>query len=620
MDATEEPSSQIVNGRLPKLNMRNWSTEFREAFLDYSLNYPDSAVILHTGVDNGLDGDTREPHPDQMELIEDPDNPGTMIEGDHPRYPNFGNQLGFAKFQRDEKRWEKRTIAKMKVISMLLGHMEREIRDKVEATQGFQQARITANLLAVWRITEQVVQGVGAISIYALTSRFMRMKQKGPEDWAHYVKEWRATVTDLLRLGNHQQVLEAIFNTHLVLTVDQTQFKEKLTPIYGAEQWPDYNQLMNELNIYANNRERLERIEQEAKAEANNNQAYKTTTNNEGCWNCGSYDHIRANCPLPPKRTNNKPVTRNANKYENQQSYKGSNNNNYYKRYENEGTTNRRPPPSTKQMSAGNKPRNNMSSIPRKPIRNLQRNPKDKPSNKTLNRKRVIKRAIGYLAEQVGEDEDFDEEEDLNDNHANSLYYFEDNDEDYEYEEQDDDIEEEEEDAEEHYLITNIVEEDDMETPLDTIEVYKTNIKKKMVSTDDPSTIEFILDTGCRKHNICNRSDYMENLQTTGIKIKGINGIPIPAAMIGTLPIIGNTLYVPEADANLISVRQVLSLHHGHIIADHDNFYIKDPNGKTVLRGRMKSKDGFWTCTMKDLLEVNKAYSATEDANVGDGS
>lgn len=620
-------SEGIVNGRLPKLTMKNWNTEFREAFLDFTLNYPDAAIILQTGVDRGIDGDTREPHPDQMAMIEDPDNPnGPMIEGDQARYAN--NQLGYARFQRDEKRFREIREAKMKVISKLLSSMERDIRDKVEAAQGFQQAIRTANLIEVWNLTEQVVQGVGAISIYALTSRFMRMRQKGPEDWAHYAKEWRTVVTDLLRLGNHQQVLEAIFNTHLVLTVDQTQFKEKLTPIYGTNQWPDYAALLDELTTYAGNRERLDRIEQEAKTDTANQAYYKNTMpNSEGCWNCGSTDHIRANCPHKPKRyeQDRRPRTQTGNTRDNYHENKMIRNRrtgeeeNTPRRMMNTKTTSpppRRSPTSHMQRSSAREP------AAKKPSRTLQKNPKDgrRPSNKTLNRKRVIKKALGYLTSQLEEDddddnEDYDEEEeehidmyyeDEDDEDCNNEQQMTANHQDYYHDEEDDD---DDYDYEELYTCTEIVIPSDEEEEHE--EVFKTtpqqDEEEEQYCHQDPSEIEFILDTGCRSHNICRSKQYMTKMKPTNIKIKGINGGLTKARKLGELPIVGDTLFVPEADANLISVRQVLAKYQGRIQADNDHFTIMDKHNNVILQGRMKGRTGFWTCTMEDLLKLQSA-------------
>ena len=122
----------------------------------------------------------------------------------------------------------------MRVISKLMLSMEKDTRIKVEAQPGYQQAYRESNLLELWHMVEQVVQGRGAMSIFALTTKFLKMRQEGPEDWPRYAKEWKNTTNELMKFGTPDKVLEAMFNTHLVMSINQEQFKEKLTPIYGT--------------------------------------------------------------------------------------------------------------------------------------------------------------------------------------------------------------------------------------------------------------------------------------------------------------------------------------------------------------------------------------------------
>lgn len=540
------------SSKLPKLTMGNWATEFRDAFKDYALGLGEAAEIIITGVDRGVDGDVREPTPDMRELIPDPDpqHVGQFIDGPDFRYPHAQNAIsanGWKLFERDYERWRLRKTSKLKVISKLLISMERDVRNRVEAADGFNDAYRRADLLALWNITEQTVRGRGAISIYALTARFFRMKQKGAEDWARYAKEWKGTVEDLLRFGQPADVLAAMFNTHLVMSVDQTQFKEKLTPIYGTNNWPAYADLMLELNTYAANTERMKEFQGDDKGEGKA-QAYEiqTNVNNKvkgGCWNCGSFKHLRADCPKSPSKCDKCGKMGHIEKY--CRSTKESNEREVKQKFKGKGK--------------------------------LYRNPKDGKRKEERDR-RPKKRDRGngkaYSAEENEDSESDDDEEDYED--------------------------EDEEESEEYYVVNIEVEE----------EVEETRALKAEVKMSKNPT--FILDTGCKRLNICKDEEILSEITSIKATVTGISGTNIKAEKVGELPLVGRTLLIPEADANLISVRQLINLYGGRYEGNDRTMTIYDKNNKVVMRARSNPDNrDFWTITYKELLQYAKERKGT---------
>jgi hypothetical protein len=99
-------------------------------------------------------------------------------------------------------------------------------------------------------------------------------------------------------------------------------------------------------------------------------------------------------------------------------------------------------------------------------------------------------------------------------------------------------------------------------------------LKVREQDSEKLENIEFVIDTGCRKFNICSTKEILEDVRPTNTRIVGISGAPIKAEALGQLPFVGDTLYFPEADANLISVPQLLSMYP----VVHDELHIT-PHG-----------------------------------------
>jgi hypothetical protein len=116
----------------------------------------------------------------------------------------------------------------------------------------------------------------------------------------------------------------------------------------------------------------------------------------------------------------------------------------------------------------------------------------------------------------------------------------------------------------------------------------------------------FIVDTGCKRMHICMHEHMLRNLKSTNIKIQGITSDALDAAKIGWLPLVGRALYVPNADANLISVRQLIELYGGYFIGNKDNLIVFDKSKKVLLKAKTRL-NGFWTITYGEILLAAKA-------------
>jgi len=289
----EERSTRKEQGRLPRLTRLNWNSEFiKSAFKDMALNYGEAGSIIIRDQDIVL----REPDYDMLVLIPDPNNPEQLIPGDQRFYPN--DAIGWRRFERDEKRYSKLKENKMKLLNKLFEAMEREIRDKMTQSPGYQAAYDGNDLLALWHMAEQICVGRGAVSVYQLVFRIMRMSQK--EEYTSYAKEFKDAVTDLRRQvngNNFEELLNIIMNVLFIIGLNQDQFKDRLTEIYGTRNWPAYEVLSAELEAYVENIEKVDNLKRgdEGKIKANAAK-FMEEGYREGCWNCGSTDHFKREC------------------------------------------------------------------------------------------------------------------------------------------------------------------------------------------------------------------------------------------------------------------------------------------------------------------------------------
>ncbi len=124
----------------------------------------------------------------------------------------------------------------------------------------------------------------------------------------------------------------------------------------------------------------------------------------------------------------------------------------------------------------------------------------------------------------------------------------------------------------------------------------------------------FILDTGCQRYNICTVPTLLSNVTSSTVTIVGVAGQPMHAKEEGILPFCGRTLSLPDADANLISVAQILTLHPGSTVSiSHDEMQILSSNGEVMLHAPREPRTNFWTCSYKDLVQAEQRFGNTTD-------
>jgi len=234
----DESYGERVDSRLlPRLSRSNWNTEFRDAFKEYALTCGEAGEIIITGIDVPLERPRRN---------------ARNADGD-PIFPD--DDRGDKAFERVEKRFEKLKEGKKRLISKLLLSMDKDVKDALTTSPGYQEFYDEFNLLEIWNLTQQVVLGRGAISVYALIVRLLKHTQDGA--YTKYEKQFKEMAIDLRAQGNAQQVLDMVFNALFILGLNQDQFKDRLTSIYGARDWPNYLNLSAELNTYAEATERM---------------------------------------------------------------------------------------------------------------------------------------------------------------------------------------------------------------------------------------------------------------------------------------------------------------------------------------------------------------------------
>jgi hypothetical protein len=179
--------------------------------------------------------------------------------------------------------------------------MDRDVKDRVQSSPGYEEAYQTFNVLTIWLITEQVAAvSRGAVSAYAITSRLLRLKQT--KEYATYSREFREAINDLIRQGTPEEVLQKLINTIFILGLNQDQFKDKLAVVYGQQDWPAYDEFAAELHIYAEATERMNNLKkdnEDGKIKANKAEHEDNNAYTRGCWNCGSLSHIRYECTKP---------------------------------------------------------------------------------------------------------------------------------------------------------------------------------------------------------------------------------------------------------------------------------------------------------------------------------
>eukprot|EP01039_Chlorochromonas_danica_P011881 gene11881-13412_t len=142
--------------------------------------------------------------------------------------------------------------------------------------------------------------------------------------------------------------------------------------------------------------------------------------------------------------------------------------------------------------------------------------------------------------------------------------------------------------------------------------------KRDATSTELKDT--FIIDSGCKGAHICRdptllldstKYNTMKD-NNNKARVQGITGHSLEATEVGELPNVGKTLCVPGADANLLSMMQLVEK-GGYIKANRAKLQVFADNGQPLLTAR-NNGDGFWRCSYRELTSLPyKMYSLHAD-------
>jgi hypothetical protein len=280
MSTYYDESEKVDTRLLPRLTKSNWSIEYKNAAKCLALNYGEAGEIVLSGTDIVM------ARPDR---------------NDHVTYPD--DQRGDTKYGKDLERYNKLKDGKKKLMSKFISTMDKEVYDEISNDQTYDAIMQSFDLLKLWNLMEQVCVGRGAVSVYTVITRLLRLKQDG-DQFISYNKTFAELVVDLKQQGNSDEILKKILNALYIIGLNQEQFKDVLTPIYGKQDWTDRDVLSKELTIYAESTSRMKTLLTKDNASGVVT-AHKSEFLGAGCYNCGSTAHMRSKCPEKPHKCSN---------------------------------------------------------------------------------------------------------------------------------------------------------------------------------------------------------------------------------------------------------------------------------------------------------------------------
>jgi len=126
----------------------------------------------------------------------------------------------------------------------------------------------------------------------------------------------------------------------------------------------------------------------------------------------------------------------------------------------------------------------------------------------------------------------------------------------------------------------------------------------------------FIIDSGCKGAHITNDERLLNNrVVEESSTIRGISGHSLVTSHTGCLPVEGRSLCVPNADANLLSLK-LLVKHGGRFEGDSHTMNVYHKNGDLMLHA-YDHGDGYWSCSYKELnhprIVVYESTTGIED-------
>ena len=361
-------------------------------------------------------------------------------------------------------------------------------------------------------------------------------------------------VVDLRAQGNAQDVLDMVFNALFILGLNQEQFKEKLTTVYGRQVWPDFDVLSGELHMYAESTERMKAIQKEhndgkVSAFALTPALMQAGEPNRGCWTCGGIDHIKRDCPK-------------AGVIRDHRCSKCCRQGHLEKFCRGEGSDGR--------SSATGK---------KSSVKTTTYGKKSVPSNKSARTQKVLKEALARLITM-----DADEDEDTPQNDRETELDVDD----------DDGASEDPDDVFFTGCATCALEDNqDLDPPM-------------LVQALLSRSRRLIIDSGCRgAHVVSSEGLVQKTVDTSSWKrlpvVRGISGHQIKTTEVGTLPgLDGLALVTPDAEESLLSLMELVKHNGGNFSGNSQKLTVTDGHGNTVLVAT-NTGDDFWSCSETEL-------------------
>ena len=540
MNDLDDEEERPTHTSLPRLTRSNWNSEFKNSFKNYALTCGEAGNIILTGVDENMRRPVRDMPRDEGG------------DGAAPRlFPD--NDRGDKVFAAYEKKYRRLMEGKKRLMAKLLMSMDKDITTSLMAAPGYQAAYDAFNILELWRMTEQVVVGRGAISAYTLIARLLKLKQ-GSDPFAKFDKEFKDLVADLNAQGDAEQVSRMLFNSLYILALNQDQFKDKLARVYGEREWPRYIELSAELYTYAEATERMSAIRKgdnegqisafvvDRKQEEDGGRAPRK------CYGCGSVNHLKPDCPkrdhvctICGRRGHLEIVCHTREKKEQSPPYIR-----------------------VKPSGQGEKPKKDSG---------------QKPGNRTMQRKKVLQDVMAQLL-NVDDSDDGEfgmESGDLLEN-------------------------EDDENVFNVGCITcNMGEDAEGQT------VIANSLK-----TGTPHVKRLIIDSGCRGAHVVQDPAMLEGIIKAEGKrptVQGISGHKLTTISTGHFKpgIEGRALVTPGADESLLSLMELVKHTDACFTGNKDTLTISSKDGHAILTAT-NTGDDFWSCDPQDLVSGNKAY------------
>jgi hypothetical protein len=124
-------------------------------------------------------------------------------------------------------------------------------------------------------------------------------------------------------------------------------------------------------------------------------------------------------------------------------------------------------------------------------------------------------------------------------------------------------------------------------------------LNKPIVSTNIDDEL-FIIDSGCKGAHVCKDASMLSNAnESNAVKVTGITGHSLSSTHVGALPIGGRTFCIPQADANLLSLKLLLK-QGGRFSGTYDTLNIYDAKDELILVGKDYG-DNYWSCRYADI-------------------